>query len=154
MTEEKKYFTYIDTITGNKDMEKIIIDGVNVAGCNDFYKEWDNWEGKDNYRCQDYLSGICEGNDCYYKQLQRLKQENEELKEDLKLYSEWLDEERKSREFWYDKLLPFRKALEEIREIANQTNCKNKLTEYTVADLSTMQNKFSEILNKIDEVLQ
>lgn len=60
--------------------EEIIIDGVDVAGCKDFYKEWDNWSGKDNYRCQDFLSGMCAGNNCNYKQLKHLQQENKELK--------------------------------------------------------------------------
>lgn len=52
--------------------KKIIIDGVDVAGCIQFVED-------DNCCCD--LGGDCEGWDnCYYKQLKRLEQENEELK--------------------------------------------------------------------------
>ena len=60
--------------------EEIIIDGVNVAGCN-AYKEGHCLDKTaillcDTNKCSNY-------NDCYYKQLQRLKQENKELKEKI-----------------------------------------------------------------------
>lgn len=55
--------------------KKIIIDGVNVAGC--YYLKYDKI-GCDIDEC------YCVGNDCYYKQLRRKEQECEELKERLK----------------------------------------------------------------------
>ena len=61
--------------------EEIIIDGVNVAGCPDL-KQYNDTEG--NLMCMEYIDGGCEGHNCYYKQLQRLKVENEELKEYIK----------------------------------------------------------------------
>ena len=78
--------------------EKIIIDGVDVVEC--FYfidhtppKGQGDWCGAIHKGACKVYSKDCEYNkDCYYKQLQRLKQENEKL----------------------------RKALEEIREIAER----------------------------------
>ena len=69
-------------------MKEIIVDGMDVAGCNFFiedYQRANNIEGRYEH-CKNVceLNGdnyfYCEMNkDCYYKQLQRLKQENEEL---------------------------------------------------------------------------
>lgn len=68
--------------------KKIIIDGVNVAGCKYLYSRWSNslpldncslWEetnpDEDNpiYKCKNHPS-------CYFKQLKRKEQECEELK--------------------------------------------------------------------------
>lgn len=121
--------------------EEIIIDGVNVAGCNylDLFTE------RDEILCRFYV-GSCESNDnCYYKQLQRLKQENEVLierdkerlttlgKENLELKQE--NEELKKQiesdkglitvggKQQYELTLAYdnyRSALEEIREIAEE----------------------------------
>lgn len=53
-------------------MEEIIIDGVNVAGCEQRFG--------DN-KCALLDQYFCENNpDCFYKQLKRLQQENAELK--------------------------------------------------------------------------
>ena len=51
-------------------MEEIIIDGVNVAGCEQRFG--------DN-KCALLDQYFCEDSDCYYKQLKRLEQENKEL---------------------------------------------------------------------------
>ena len=133
--------------------EEIIIDGVNVAGCNDFYKEQDNWSGKDNYRCQDYLSGMCAGNDCYYKQLKRLEQENKELKEEIRFHNKEnsnLLAERNAAQIGYDEIREvrelYRSALEEIREIVSDEIDK------TDSDDELMQ-IYGTIFNKINEVL-
>ena len=53
--------------------EKIIIDGVNVAECS-YYNE------ENKPYCCEIWDNECEAQNCYFKQLQRLKQENEELK--------------------------------------------------------------------------
>lgn len=91
--------------------EEIIIDGVNVAGC--------YWKCKDG-DCAMYYADLsadnnelefgfnCEDNpDCYYKQLKRLEQENEELKKEVKQIRTY--EELKLNKYHF--------ALEEIREI-------------------------------------
>lgn len=69
--------------------EEIFVDGVNVAGCcylfkfkgfDDFNEEYTEWS------CN--ISGSsCENSDnCYYKQLKRLEQENKKLKKDVQLF--------------------------------------------------------------------
>lgn len=65
---------------------EIIVDGVNVAGCsyyehiveNRYKPECDCKETKIKlgYYCNEYSTSECKDNDCLYKQLQRLKQEN------------------------------------------------------------------------------
>ena len=56
------------------ETEEIIIDGVNVEDC--------SYYNKDNYPyCCEVWDNECEAQNCYYKQLQRLQQENAELKE-------------------------------------------------------------------------
>lgn len=62
--------------------EDVIIDGVNVAGCEYYASDFDETcrelNGKYNVEVCDFCK--CESVDnCYYKQLQRLKQENEAL---------------------------------------------------------------------------
>ena len=57
--------------------EEIIIDGVNVAGCEYCFK-------RDNtVCCSDYITGLCEDYNCRYKQLKRLEQENNSLQAQL-----------------------------------------------------------------------
>lgn len=58
----------------------IIIDGVDVSECEQLAS---TKSGK--YYCYDYSDGFCEDyKDCIYKQLQRLKAENDELKKEYK----------------------------------------------------------------------
>lgn len=92
--------------------EEIIIDGVRVDECS-YYNE-DN----EPYCC-DIWDNECEAQNCYYKQLQRLKQENEKQ----------------------------RKALEEIREIADK--CKECLNEDDDCGCDYLR-----IVRKINEVLK
>lgn len=58
-------------------MEEIIIDGVDVTGCEHRF---------DDNLCALLDQYFCEDTDCYYKQLKRLEQENERLKEEVKRY--------------------------------------------------------------------
>ena len=138
--------------------EEIIIDGVNVAGCEFYVKHCieDCYDERvDLYEyCQMFGSECINEKDCYYKQLRRLKQENEKLKEqqrplevDKKLYDAYCKTHCRAndiaidihKEFDFiseDKIIPiikegirilrfqrdnYRKALEEIREIADDT---------------------------------
>lgn len=100
-------------------------------------------------KCYNY--GACEGVNCLYKQLQRLKQENEELKElNAKICKDW---EEVIKIYW--------KTLEEIREIIKHFSKEDIIT---LPDLSKEQNyriiaeqyakPIIEIRNKIDEVLK
>ena len=64
--------------------ESIIIDGVDVSGCCNNRCIDKAADGEKLYLCDEYIDGGCEGHNCYYKQLQRVKAENERLKEEVK----------------------------------------------------------------------
>ena len=117
--------------------EEIIIDGVNVAGC-DAYKD---------KHCMDKTSimfcnlNICSNfPNCYYKQLKRLEQENERLKKELDLQQKInLKQQDITRDYW--------EALEEIGKIAG--GAIDIITEN-----DELLNYIGCIYNKIDEVLK
>ncbi len=88
-------------------MDKVIIDGVDVSGCVRL--------AIDNISCD--LGGECKGwGNCYYKQLKRLEQENERLKDELRVA-------QMNRMTMFEKLDivnekdTYKQALQEIREI-------------------------------------
>lgn len=70
MTDKQNYFTYIDNTSGdtNKTYKQIIIDGVDVSGC-------ENYIGANTktHNCTLYDGYLrpCKNADCYYKQLKR-----------------------------------------------------------------------------------
>lgn len=73
-------------------MEEIIIDGVKVEEC--------SYYNKDNTPyCCEVWDNECEAQNCYYKQLKHLEQENARLKEEIKeikkyqYQQEYLDKE-------------------------------------------------------------
>lgn len=137
--------------------EEIIIDGVNVSGCN-AYKEGHCLDKTaillcDTNKCSNY-------NDCYYKQLKRLEQENKELKEKKdKYYQQALDDEilmnelslevdlrKKESGFYLEKLSKYRSALEEIKKKCNWVE------ECSVTNDNLWE--YDEILEIINEVLK
>ena len=133
--------------------EEIIIDGVNVAGCGYYEPTLEN-RYKPECNCKEtkielgyyqneYSTSECEGNDCLYKQLKRLEQENKELK----AYKDVNEDFKKAWDELNEKYKRYRSALEEIREIANDTfhccddDCGNARTIKLVID------KINEVLN-------
>ena len=64
-------------------MEEIIIDGVNVAGC-EFLRKC---VIPDNEGCKIDDSLCCDVGNCYYKQLQKEKQKNEKLQKQYNCYA-------------------------------------------------------------------
>ena len=90
---------------------EIIIDGIDVAGC-EFIFERDN---KQKCECC-HATGfrvICDcdkWHTCYYKQLQRLKQENEKLKEKIESYN------CNANCYKYKEANKYKQVLEEIRQ--------------------------------------
>ena len=56
------------------DKEQIIINGVNVSGCEDY-------RPKDRFTCYPYICNCHQKPDCYYKQLARKTRECEQIKE-------------------------------------------------------------------------
>ena len=120
--------------------EKIIIDGVDVSECR-FYQETlkaynngkissakgygfctHNIKGLNNAGCYAENFARCLNNNCYYKQLKRLEQENETLNYQWHKQSEIGDE-------WYKVAEKYKTALEEIKNLtviginASQCNC-------------------------------
>lgn len=129
--------------------EEIIVDGVDVAGCNEFLEP----DGCDSADCASFQ---CDRNpNCYYKQLKRLEQENKELKEkiielseekghlivenytlkesnqslsmlgvDLASANETIRKEffraDKNKDMWRETAGKYRSALEEIRDYCNR----------------------------------
>lgn len=149
----------------------IIIDGVDVSMCEDLTNQ---------LCCEQYLDGECEGQDCYYKQLQRLKVEKEKLKTwlkeeranndklnqlyqdehcevlELKAENEELKEEYKQfQHISVEEVHRLRKALVEIEEICKK-NCEN-CTEYKDCKSIFFECQIAKIdciLSIINEVLK
>lgn len=124
--------------------EKIIIDGVNVAGCEYYASDIDETcrelNGKYDVEVCDFCK--CESVDnCYYKQLQRLKQENEELKEIIKTNNPWHKCKNCNKDY--------KQALEEINKIAIKEYHK-KLED---KDCIECDESFLKIREFCDEVL-
>ena len=141
--------------------KEIIIDGVDVSECKyyvTYTKDCIN-DNKSYNKCESY-------NDCYYKQLKRLEQENEELKhrnenlrialktyempEVIKVLTDWRTGELQLQE---KRLNKYKHALEEIRDIASQT-----IIDYTEIVKNNeklkaldLRNRMSEIQNIINE---
>ena len=143
--------------------EEIIIDGVDVAGC-DYFQSKDCWcVNHIDERADICITGNpeCENNPfCHYKQLQRLKQENRALKgtdgnvnPDSAYYKiTKLEQENEklleARNHFMAVNLKYFTALEEIREIA-EPRFVNGLNEE--ADLCNLA--MDRITDKINEVL-
>lgn len=130
--------------------EEIIIDGVNVAGCNYAITPKKQCPEKPMYyaketsciACKEHNTKLnfCKNNkDCYYKQLQCLKQENKKLKENL-------DDLTKDLKVQNDIIGKFEKALEEIRNIiltyeSKEWNCFN--------DMDVKLKEISKVINEV-----
>lgn len=182
MTEEiiKEEF---DKAFKNNFPDAIIIDGVNVAGCNNFYKEWDSWSGKDNYRCQDNCSGMCVGDICYYKQLkqaentvnechkylaeledkiERLEQENKVLKDNINHLQAIIDDGRAENKRFREENIEYDEELA-IEKLSHKSDLET-LEQYRSAleEIREMCNRHldakeicyaTQVIDKIDEVL-
>ena len=117
--------------------KQIIIDGVDVSGCEHLYKEIDCLAHIDFSECCEGYNpsyGYCPNTDCYYKQLKAKEQECEELKEDEKSLLNVIDHLQKQKNEWEEKYndlgqdfdqlkaknIKISKTLTEIKEIAKQ----------------------------------
>lgn len=152
-------------------MNKTIINGIDVSEC-EFYYEMDDCDGCHQLcnNATDIKNEYCEHyQNCYFKQLQRLKKENEELKASFnELYNntEQLANKynkyggNKENEFieiinkTTDERNKYKQALENIREIAKFNQFYNSEKLLINGDIGQIQNlEMTEIYNKIDEVL-
>ena len=155
--------------------EEIIIDGVNVAGCGYYYDTFGHCDlcgiGTDK---SDTFCTYCKDNSgCYYKQLQRLKQENDTIREHCKQVDE-------TNKILYQEKCELIQENEKLRETASlyenlynhhgevvewYSKLRNKPTLYCIAleeireiadkELYLKQNSLlTKIINKINEVLE
>lgn len=130
--------------------EEIIIDGVNVTGCNEFLEP----NGCDNTNC---VSFQCDRNpNCGFKQLKRLEQENKELKEKLERQKDYIVSYKN---YKYDTDQKYRSALEEIKEMIlyceDEYNCNRcKYHDNCLIDDDKFPDFSKALVNKINEVLK
>lgn len=138
----------IDDEEALKDNGLIEIDGCNVAECDCYDNTYCLWSKKYH---EIRITPKCEiVKDCYFKQLQRAKAENEKLENRNNLYKkiivENLDVEDvddfKNYAKFHQENKKLKKALEDIREDLNNSCWES-------ADIGIR----NRILNKIDEVL-
>lgn len=138
--------------------EPIIIDGVDVAGCDYLF------EYKNKKLCSITLK-ICNYHPtCYFKQLKRLEHENKEFKN---VHSQLL-EVIKSKDNLIEKYskanYKYRQALEETRDIAKNShsapcleyncNCEHCKDECTNNGENCMEYGIKKILTKFNEALE
>lgn len=100
--------------------KEVIIDGVNVAGC-EFYDKSSKWSCKmyiDQYGDADCACDEYGMNNCYYKQLQRKEQELNEIKKYLGISNKTIMQRLEELQEFRDKdkmdLFDYKQALEEI----------------------------------------
>ena len=118
----------------------IIIDGVDVSECIFYSGHLQEYIGTHKCECG---RNCYRNKNCYFKQLQRLKAENEDLKFYIDSY----------RQTW--ELDKYKKALEEVREIAKLYQYFNPEILEIKGNLGQIQDlKMTEIYDKINEVLK
>lgn len=145
---------------------KNIVDGVDVSGC-EFYTANIKYNCKLDTVGGDNTCFICSNNpNCYYKQLQRLKQENKKLEDSnknlkltletyqmpevVKVLTDWKTGELDLQEH---KLQKYEQALEEIRDEMSDKYQFGGLNGY--GDFcGYYEREYTRIINKIDEVLK
>lgn len=130
------------------DKEQIIINGVDVSGCDFLAKEdiYNSYSGvttaykgqcgcSDDEMCKDHRN-------CGYKKLARQLQRKTEECEELKAYAQAQENQR---ETYYKEFLRKDKALDEIEEISDDYNRVEKTSQY-------YRDGFEEILDIISKV--
>lgn len=121
------------------DKKVILINGVNVAGC-EFYLQDEKYSCDLSFINQEELCKCDDVQDCTYKQLKRLEQENKELKAETLQWKQIKDMANNNK---------YRSALEEIREIV-RADCKGCTAECDCNDDCTRY----MIKHRINEVLK
>ena len=125
---------------------KNIVDGVDVSGC-EFYTANIKYNCKLDTVGGDNTCFICSNNpNCYYKQLQRLKQENEKLKEEINC-------QKARARIMCISAKNYHKALEDIKnEMSDKyqfggLNGYEDFCEYYEREYTSIINKINEVLN-------
>ena len=134
--------------------EPIIIDGVNVVGCN-FCTEDSDFDKC--YYCDELVHDDCspifeckDRFDCYFKQLQRLKQENEELKKELdfkeKQSNDFMIKSGEMVEKLNNLMTKYKQALENIKQFLIYADHSNTGSKY-FENVEKALNIAKEVLN-------
>lgn len=128
--------------------KEIIIDEVNVAEC--IYYNAEKLANCGMFALGDFK---CEGQICLYKQLQRLKKENKELKVVLEKSGQvkkLVAFDRNGNAYFVSENNKYKQALEEIRDISNKfcsdCICLGKNCEECVTD--SMKRIINEVLDE------
>lgn len=149
------------------DKEQIMIDGVDILDCDNYYVEQET----DQVKCNLSSEYCRENKNCLFKQLARKTQECEGLKEELAAYKKLLDNSEfrvaltdvrtGEREIWRElgsKADRYLKALEEIKEVTKTLNTNglcfyDDINDCSNCDMNTDCNylrkyKILDIINK------
>ena len=128
--------------------KQIIIDGVDVSGCEHLTEKQGCWLSTCDYLKYkgNITNKLCKYNpNCYYKQLKRKEQECEELKEKVKKYGEINEQETKD----YAEL---KAENEELKKIINEAkNSKLDLKSFLVGE--AIQNEYEQQLDQLKQTL-
>lgn len=113
--------------------KQIIIDRVNVAGCEDY-----GYRGKAGYWCHYYDEPCTDYPNCYYKQLKRKEQECARLKEEI------------------EKLKGTNGAIHPNSAYykISKLRCKNNELERQHYDLCILKTKYKQTLQEIKEIAE
>ena len=141
--------------------KEIIIDGVDVSGCEHLYREIDCLAHIDFSECcegYNHSYGYCPNIDCYYKQLKRKEQECEELKEKLEaVYDDCkgcstCNEALYNANLYAKEYRKLKQTLTEIKEIAEAITNGTHFSDDIETHLKEMVNKIIEKINEVEDV--
>ena len=136
--------------------EEIIIDGVNVAGCTYFQQEDDEYTcGAEE--CNGAVVGCRACDNCYYKQLKRLEQENKDLKKQIESDKGLITVGGKQQYEYLqkiDELEQENKELQEYKIEHKYSNAEYRQEREAVIQLSYYRNKYRSALEEIREIAE
>ena len=100
-------------------MSEIIIDGVDVSECKNFIPIYTEDTDVEINNCCTLTYTHCHKyhENCYFKQLQRLKAENEQLKKEVETWKYQTEKRTEIGDVWFEISQKYKTALEDIREI-------------------------------------
>lgn len=150
--------------------EEIIIDGVNVAGCEYYFESTKTVDTCKWFGCK---CNSVSTDECKYKQLQRLEQENKALKDNNNYLQAIIDDGREENKRWKQENEKLKKANERLKtlyhnegitDICDSCSITSAMEAYDyrkaleeiriLATKNVSIENFVKIQNKINEVLK
>lgn len=128
-------------------MDKVIIDKVDVSGC-EFYIADDKYSCDLSFINKEELCNCDNINDCYYKQLKRLEQENEKLKSNIYPQTNYTTQQFYTKEE-YEKLEQENERLKDELRVAQM----NRMTMFETLDIVTEKDTYKQALQEIREYI-